>query len=172
MVRWRRIHTCCFCHRPWYVQLRISVMTVNDWPHGKQFVLFPWDPQWSEGKTVWNIKSQGETKLAVFLWGQSFKIVLLYMYMYLPTQELNELWKKWLLAWYWLKHKVAAVSRCTTWLYASWKLKLLFPYGVSECVWHMKHNDSPSNWMQKCWVGWYMYKSLFFVTAIKALTLS
>lgn len=29
MVWWRRIHTCCLCHRPWYVQLEISFMTTG-----------------------------------------------------------------------------------------------------------------------------------------------
>ena len=58
-------------------------------PMGNSLFCFPETPSGLQGKTVWNVKSQGETKLAVFLWGQSFKIVLLYMY--LPTQELIEL---------------------------------------------------------------------------------
>lgn len=107
-------------------------------PMGNSEFCFPEILRGLQGKGVWNVKSQGETKLAVFLWGQSFKIVLLY----LPTQEQNKLWKLVIgLIRCWLKHKlvVCTVSRCTTWLHASWKLKLLFPYGVSEfCLPHKK----------------------------------
>ena len=60
-------------------------------PLGNSLFCFPETPSGLQGKTVWNVTIQGETKLAVFLWGQSVKILLLYMYMYLPTQELNEL---------------------------------------------------------------------------------
>ena len=63
-------------------------------PMGNSLFCFPETPSGLQGKTVWNIKSQGETKLAIFLWGQSFKIVLLIQNMqptHLPWWQLTKL---------------------------------------------------------------------------------
>ena len=141
MVWWRRIHTCCLCHRPWYVQLGISFMTISTlwwspWETASFVSLRP--SEVCKAKVYGMLKVKVKQKLPFFFWGQSFKIVL----WDLPTQEQNKQWKMviGLIRWR-LKHKlvVCTVSRCTTWLHVSWKLKVLFPYGVSEfCLPHKK----------------------------------
>ena len=50
-----------------YFWVRRYNTTLNDWPLGKQRVLFPLDPQCSLGFALGNTEGLGETKLTVFL---------------------------------------------------------------------------------------------------------
>ena len=85
----------------------------NDWLQGKQWVLFPRDPQ--------TLRSRGN-KTPCFPW-----------IIFPPNSKMeSRLRNNYLLDAEW-HNKVAAISRCTTWSRASRKFKLLF----SQDTWHV-----------------------------------